>query len=183
LDVLKHIEIRDGAVYEDGVPILTFNEANDFTSFAKHLYKHLEVNYPKFYKMSNMCKLGFLAAEFLLRNFTISEEDKCRFALALACKSSSLNTDAEYQKSIDDVPSPALFVYTLPNIVTGEISIRNGFKGEEIMLVQEQFDQDFLFQYVQILFDEKRTDLCVNGFVDFDENNIYFASLFLVRNK
>ena len=27
-------------------------------------------------------------------------------------------------------PSPALFVYTLPNIVTGEIAIRNKYYGE-----------------------------------------------------
>jgi hypothetical protein len=183
LDVLKHIEIKEGSVYEDGVPTLSYNEADDFASFAKQLYKQLEINYPKFYKMSSMCKLGFLSTEVLLRNFTISEEDKSRFALALACKSSSLNTDIEYQKSIVDVPSPALFVYTLPNIVSGEICIRNGFKGEEIMIVQEQYDQEFMLQYAQILFDEKRTDLCVTGFIDIDENNIYFASLFLMSNK
>lgn len=183
MDVLKHIEIKEGSINEDGVQIVSFTDTDDFSAFAKHLYKHLEIAYPKFYKMSNMCKLGFLASEFLLQNFEISEEEKGRIALALACKSSSLNTDTDYQKSIVDVPSPALFVYTLPNIVTGEICIRNGFKGEEIMLVQEQYDQEFTFQYTQILFDEGRTDLCLTGFIDYDENNIYFASLFLLSNK
>ncbi|MBN1926986.1 MAG: hypothetical protein JW798_14230 [Prolixibacteraceae bacterium] len=183
MDVFKHIEIKEGSIYEDGVQIESFTDTDDFSAFAKYLYKQLEITYPKFYKMSNMSKLGFLATEFLLQNFEISDDEKCRVALALACKSSSLNTDTEYQKSIADVPSPALFVYTLPNIVTGEICIRNGFKGEEIMLVQEKFDREFMFQYAQILFDEGHTNLCVTGFIDYDENNIYFASLFLISNK
>ncbi len=183
MDVLKHIEIKEGSLYEDGVQIESFTDTDDFSAFAKYLYKQLEITYPKFYKMSNMSKLGFLTTEFLLQNFEISDNEKGRIALALACKSSSLNTDTEYQKSIADVPSPALFVYTLPNIVTGEICIRNGFKGEEIMLVQEKFDREFMFRYAQILFDEGHTNLCVTGFIDYDENNIYFASLFLLSNK
>jgi hypothetical protein len=38
-----------------------------FTAFIKDLYKKEAVSYPKFYKMDNLSKLGFLAAELLFK--------------------------------------------------------------------------------------------------------------------
>ena len=177
----KHIEIKEQSVFVDGKRESTFSDEPDFSSFARVLYKNKEYNYPKFHKMSHMCKLGFLGVEFLLEGKDISFLDKSRVAVVLACKSSSLQADVEYSKSMSDIPSPALFVYTLPNIVTGEICIRHGLKGEELMLVQEEFDYGFLMNYVEVLFNEKKTDLCITGYVDFDEESNYWANLYLIE--
>ncbi|MFT3739407.1 MAG: hypothetical protein QM786_11665 [Breznakibacter sp.] len=181
MNTVKHIEIKDQSVYADGNRLFSFPEEESFTAFAKALYKRKEIDYPKFYKMSNMCKLGFLAAELLLEGSGVSRMEPTRTALVLACRAASLQADVEYQKSISAIPSPALFVYTLANIVTGEICIRHGIKGEEMMLVQEQFDRDGLMGYVEILTREGNTDVCVAGFVDFDEKDKYWASLYLLR--
>ena len=60
-------------------------------------------------------------------------------AIVLMNRSASLCNDLHYCKTILDkehyFPSPALFVYTLPNIVTGEIAIRNKFYGESIFYI------------------------------------------------
>lgn len=181
MKTVKHIEIKDQSVYVDGEEILTYLDKPDFHSFAREVYKHEEISYPKFYKMSNMCKLGFLGAEILLKEKDLSTVDKSRVAIILLCKSSSLQADIEYSKSISEIPSPALFVYTLANIVTGEICIRHGLKGEELMLVQESLDKKFLMNYVQILFKEGKTDLCITGLVDFDEKMNYSTDLYLIE--
>ncbi|MBK8352131.1 MAG: hypothetical protein IPL21_10695 [Saprospirales bacterium] len=46
-----------GAFFND--ELLLKNESNDFETFASTLYKQLDIKYPKFYKMDNLCKIGF----------------------------------------------------------------------------------------------------------------------------
>lgn len=99
------------------------------------LYRDLNDTYPKFFKMDTLAKLGFVASELLLREErkTLQEKISDR-AVILANKSASIKNDTDYMTTISDeqnyFPSPALFVYTLPNIVTGEIAIRNKYTGE-----------------------------------------------------
>lgn len=183
LEILNHIEIKNYSVFVNNNCVINFLEAENFNAFAKKMYEHLQIKYPKFYKMSAMCKLGFLASEFLIKDNDIAEVDKNKVAQILACKASSLKTDTEFQESLTSIPSPATFVYTLPNIVTGEICIRNGFKGEEMMFITESFDKELLFEYTKILFSENKADISLTGFIDYDEKNNYFASLYLLKNK
>ena len=113
----------------DGKEVL-YLPGEDFPSFAKTLYKESGAEYPKFYKMSDMCKLGFLAAEFLLKDLDeVKVADPDQKALVLGCRASSLHADIEYSRTMNDIPSPALFVYTLANIVSGEIAINHCFKA------------------------------------------------------
>ncbi len=97
----------------------------------------------------------------------------------LSNANSSLDTDARYFATINDIPSPALFVYTLPNIMIGEICIRHGFKGENAFFVFERFDPDFLEQYVSSLLNTGAATACICGWVDVLEES-YRAELFLV---
>ncbi len=184
MNILKHIVIEHTSINIDDKNIFSYQSENlNFADFAKKIYYSLNINYPKFFKMSDMCKLGFIASEMLLQNTDLSKVNKNNVALVFSSSSASINADIEYQKTISNIPSPALFVYTLPNIITGEICIRNGFKGEEIMLIQKQYDADFLFDYADILFKEKNTELCLAGFINFDENNEYIADMYLLKNN
>ena len=84
--------------------------------------------------MDPLCRLGFVTSELLLdgeaERFT-PREDR---AVVLFTRSGSFASDSRYQQTIADpadyYPSPAVFVYTLANIVTGEIAIRNRYLGE-----------------------------------------------------
>ena len=53
--------------------------------------------------------------------------------MLLANAASSLHTDIRHQQLIDregdQAASPAVFVYTLPNVVSGEICIRHKIQG------------------------------------------------------
>ena len=40
---------------------------NDINSFLKEMYYKLDLDYPKFFKMDNLCKLGFIGAELLCK--------------------------------------------------------------------------------------------------------------------
>jgi len=102
--------------------------------------------------------------------------------LILTNANASLDSDLKYMESVNDIPSPALFVYTLPNIMTGEICIRNNFKGEDAFFIFEKFDAAFIETYVNNLLNNGILEACICGWVDVlgDE---YKAVLFLVEKE
>ena len=125
----------------------------NFSTFAKGAYKHLGIDYPKFFKMDALSKLAFLGAEYLLRE--VSAEEKEDLALVFANHSASLDTDLKHQQSIQHpcnyFPSPAVFVYTLPNICLGEIAIRHGLRTESSFFIFDSYPKEFFDSYSQYL--------------------------------
>ena len=73
--------------------------------------------------------------------------------MVFANNHSCSETDVKFEHSYleDKTPSPALFVYTLPNIVTGEISIRNKWYGESSVYILPAFDAGFFENQAEIL--------------------------------
>jgi len=166
----KHItascEIRDDVVYKNSKPVFT-NKDQDLSGFLESIYRNLEIKYPKFHKMDRLCGLGFLATEILLKGVFRKERYRPdEIAVVFANSSASLDTDIRYQESLKTMASPALFVYTLPNIMIGEICIRNNFKGENAFFVFKQFDATFMEQYVSNLLDNGIARACICGWVE-----------------
>jgi 3-oxoacyl-(acyl-carrier-protein) synthase len=164
----------------------TFEEnfAN-FATFIKNLYKKELVNYPKFYKMDNLSKLGFLTAEFLIRNSDVLiKYKKEEIGVVINNSSSSLDTDLDYQELIRDksnyFPSPSVFVYTLPNILIGEICIKHQIKGENAFFVSEEFYPEQIINYVTHLFDMGKIEACICGWVELLREK-YHSVLLLVE--
>jgi len=177
--VQRNIKIKDAAVLQDGKEVFS-HQAGNFSLFAKQLYRHYQIDYSKFFKMSQLCKLGFLATELLLSG-TAREKESALISVILANSSSSLHSDKSYQSTIEHIPSPSSFVYTLPNIMIGEICIRHGIKGEGTFFIQEHFDKDFIFEYVSGLFKMQKTTMSIAGWVDIDMDGNYIADLYLLK--
>lgn len=176
--------IQNNEIILDGVSIFKL-ESTIFSDFSKKAYQNFEMNYPKFFKMDSLSKLAFLGAELLLKN-EINNEKENNIALVFANKSSSLDTDMKYQKSISDVenyfPSPAVFVYTLPNICLGEISIRHQLKSENSFFIFENFNPAFMANYAKVLLDSKKADKVLCGWVEYYDEE-YKAFLYLVTKE
>ena len=180
MEVVRNIYIENSAVrINDAVDFIQDEKA--FKPFAKKVYRHYDMDYPKFYKMSPLSKLGFLASELLLKDVDLSGIDREKVSIIMANSSSSLHTDAIYQESIESKPSPAIFVYTLPSILIGEICIRNGFKGEGIFFIREHFDKGFIFECAENLLRSTQTDMSLVGWVEMDMEGSYLADLYLVK--
>jgi hypothetical protein len=174
--------VEGNRVIKDGETIFE-NKNAGLTEFLESAYRHTAINYPKFYKMDNLSKLGFLASEYLLKDSFMRDRylDE-EVSVVLSNASSSLDTDLKYYQTIREFPSPALFVYTLPNIVIGEICIRNRFKGENAFFVFNSFDATFIAGYVTDLFRNQGLRACVCGWVELLEGE-YQAVLFLVEKE
>jgi hypothetical protein len=160
-------------------------EPTEFSDFSKKAFRNFEIDYPKFFKMDNLSKLAFLGAELLLKN-EIDNTKENNIALVFANSSSSLDTDVKYQKSISDkenyFPSPAVFVYTLPNICIGEISIRHQLRSENSFFIFEDFNPAFMKNYANVLLETKKAEKVLCGWVEcFGED--YKAFLYLVASE
>jgi hypothetical protein len=148
-------------------------------------YRLLGLNYLKFFKMDNLSKLATLAAECIFKETELSKvTEKSNVAVVLANASSSLLADTNYQKTICDpenyFPSPSLFVYTLPNIMIGEICIKHKIYGENVFLISKEFDAQYLYFIVNELFEKTDTQNCITGWVECNEKT-YEAFLLLVE--
>jgi 3-oxoacyl-[acyl-carrier-protein] synthase-1 len=168
-------------------------EANRTQNMGSHLslntlYRNHVNNYPKFFKMDGLCKLGFLASELL-----IASTDEKRFverddrAVILFGRKGSSHADHRFQATIDDpedyYPSPALFVYTLPNIVTGEIAIRNKYLGETSFFLLENYDEAAMKDVVEEAFMDEETKSVLAGWVDFTSEVDYLAKMWIINRE
>lgn len=159
--IASYCRIKNGSVFVNRKNVFSVNANSG--SFAVALYEHLKIGYPKFYKMDLQSKFGFLAAELTLTGFEIHEPYKT--AVILSNSAGSLNTDLQYQQASLKAPSPAVFVYTLPNIMAGEICIRHGIKGESNFFVTPEYDPDFLSSYLRTLM-TSHSNACLAGWVE-----------------
>ncbi|MCE3281238.1 MAG: 3-oxoacyl-ACP synthase [Bacteroidetes bacterium] len=176
-------KIREGKVNLNHSIIYTEEQKEaDPGMFFKSVYKHFQFNYPKFYKMDKLSQLAFIASELLLKDNKVTEKyNKEDIAIVISNRSSSLESDTEHQKTISDtennIPSPAVFVYTLPNILVGEIAIRNLIKGENSFFIFDKFDAQFTSTYINSLLNSGKANCVIAGWVDYYEGN-YDAFLY-----
>lgn len=150
------------------------------------LYKEKGINYPKYYKMDPMTRLGFIATELLLQaegkeRFTESDDR----AVVLFNSTASAIADLEYLKTISDAenyfPSPSLFVYTLPNIITGEIAIRNKYHGETAFYVLPEKEEKLMEQTLKSTFMDNSLNSIITGWLEYKDENDFEAVITIIN--
>ena len=154
------------------------------------LYKQYASDYPKFYKMDMLCRLGFIAAELLdgaesqCQKDGIGGQYQDNRAMILFNHSSSIHADRAYLASISDAdnyfPSPSLFVYTLPNIVAGELAIRHHYHGETSFYILPERDERLMRQIQTATFADSAIDSMISGWLDCDDEDHFLADLYLL---
>lgn len=159
--------VNDSTVFSD--------KSADFGTFIREAFKSRGENNMKFYKMDDLCKLGYVAAAWLLDGIEFGEEE-C--GMVLSGKYGCLDTDMKHQQIIDKegdaASSPAVFVYTLPNVVAGEISIRHHIKGENTWFWSDDRTMSDLKHYASLMAGASDLRYCIIGHLDF-LNGEYFA--------
>lgn len=180
--ITGHCVIRQQQVHCNGTLLWEDASAASLQEFLRNGYDRFAGQYPKFHKMDNLCKLGWLAAEVLLRAAPAVDHLPEQVAIVLSNRSASLDTDVRYYNTVKDIPSPALFVYTLSNIVIGEICIRHGFKGEHAFFTSNNFDAALVTSYSQLLLDTGAATACVCGWIEVLDQE-YEAVLYMVERR
>ena len=140
------IKIKDNRITSSEGLLFKTEDKLESIKFMSQAYKFFGINYSKFFKMDGLSKAGFIAAELLSEKIKI----KNNTSLVFSNSSSSLDTDFRFQESMQDFASPSVFVYTLPNIVLGEISIRHSIQSENAFFITEKFDPELMLDYAEI---------------------------------
>jgi hypothetical protein len=148
--IKKYCTLHQGECQVNGRRVYV-SDATDVKELLAGIYHALDLDYLKFFKMDVLAKAGFLAAEMLLQD----EEPDENTGLFFANSFSSLDTDSNYQETIgeDYFPSPKIFVYTLANIVLGEICIRHKIYGENLFLIGRNMAESQIVAYAREAFE------------------------------
>ena len=187
--VLDHQKLWEGN--QNANEKLEEQEGAGHHSLLTSLYRQMIGNYPKFYKMDGLSRLGFVASEILLNaekgdtDVERREEEGERLleerAIIFFNHSSSIASDRNYKESINDknnyFPSPSIFVYTLPNIVTGEIAIRNHFHGETSFFILPDKDERLMEEILQASCRDDQSKSFLTGWIDYEDERHFEADL------
>jgi len=186
LFVKKYCHIKNNSIFVDGELVYTDRDAEGLRAFAKSAYRYLKPSYNKFFKMDEISKLGFLAAEVLISDIELSSYNEDDISIIISNSDSTLVTDKKHQVTVEDYdnffPSPKVFVYTLPNIMIGEISIRHKLRGENTFFIVEKFNEELIVNHINSLFLTHKSKAFVGGWVNQSEDD-YEAFLFWVSDK
>ncbi len=185
---LDYVVLNQGYVSVNGRELEHEASGN---ALLTELYRNHIADWPKFFKMDTLSKAGFVASELLIKELGEhrlgSEEFAQGRAIVLFGATASLCADRNYQETIQDkdnyYPSPALFVYTLPNIVTGEIAIRNHWRGETSFYVTEAPDAAQMAFHLACAFQDQVTDSILAGWVDSSRNDDFQAFMTVVLRE
>lgn len=192
-----HVLMTPTVLEIDGKP-MEIKTTEEMSSRLTYIYKQRIGNYPKYYKMDGLSRLGFVASELLLQEEKrqmsenkvanrVGETGRQDRAVILFNRSSSIFSDKKFLASIADkdyyFPSPSVFVYTLPNIVTGEIAIRNGYHGETSFYVLADKDEEQMQEVLQSALLDSQTQSAITGWIDYEDEAHFEADLYIVQRN
>lgn len=149
MKLIAHSYLNPSGIVLNGERV--FSTTGD-QNFLKAIYDNLEMEYPKFYKMDVLSKMAILCAKMLEPFFPEQVELEDHLHLIMANKSSSYDTDRKFRDSylLQKNPSPSLFVYTLPNIMNGELMIRYKWYGENSFFIEKEFNKELYLELMNL---------------------------------
>ncbi|WP_026916261.1 hypothetical protein [Christiangramia portivictoriae] len=163
---IDFIKIQNNSITAaEGLLFQTEKQIDPF-KFLGDAYKFFGITYPKFFKMDGLSKAGLIAAELLSEKVSIEKNT----GLIFSNSSSSLDTDLRFQDSMKSFASPSVFVYTLPNIVLGEISIRHQIQSENAFFISEKFDPALILDYAEIQLKNSACENVLCGWLNLHNN-------------
>jgi hypothetical protein len=167
VNIISYCSINKNGVNIEEKTIFIPNSGKLQTRFDE-IARNFEIVYPRYFKMDTMSRLGFLTSEILMKHLPedIPRHSPCDCGMLTANRSSSLDTDRKYLESTKRIPGPALFVYTLPNVVNAEICIRNGFKGENMFFLAGDFVSSGVIEFAEASFKTGAMKFCLCGWIE-----------------
>lgn len=193
MKIVRQVEITPTHVIVNGQRLDVEGTGSEM---LKNVYRTRIGFYPKFFKMDTLCRLGFVASELLLQDENPNRvfDEKGRVpegegredrAIIVFSRLGSLCNDKDYEHTIERAdnyfPSPAVFVYTLPNIVTGELAIRNRYFGETSCYVLAEENEALMMSVAEETLLDPMTTSMLCGWLDCEDKEHFNAKIYLME--
>ncbi|MCQ2324838.1 MAG: 3-oxoacyl-ACP synthase [Paludibacteraceae bacterium] len=167
--------------------LYTLNEIAHYRLLAESeltkVYRQHINDWPKYFKMDSLSKMGFVGTQMALQQLDGVPESE-HTCVIMANRISSTKDNREFAATIEDhnqyFPSPALFVYTVPNVVTGEIAIRHHLFGETSFYILNK--EEDLEPIIQSTAQTTNANILIVGWLEEGEANIRIIEISKNRN-
>ncbi len=136
LSILRTARYRNGRFEVDGAVRAT--GTGDVDTDLTAAWATLGTNYDRFHRTDRLARLVLLCAEALLAGLPDDDDLHERTGTVLTGRHGSMDSDLRHYEALrQGQVSPAVFVYTLPNIALGELTIRHRLFGPGLCLLDE----------------------------------------------
>lgn len=150
------------------------------------LFKERIADGPKFFKMDLFSKLVYVSVSLLADNGK-AIDDPGSAAMVLFNRSSSIVADRQHLGTFSTpgefYPSPSVFLYTLPNVVLGELASRYGIKGETSFFILPEKDWTMMDTIIGATLAKTTASSLVSGWVDCSGEDTFEAEIKLLKIK
>lgn len=179
MNIRHTVKLSSEGVALDGKVLVTHEKGKNMLT---QLYKQYIGDYPRYYKMDILSKVAFICSEFLLQAEGTRDKHKEDRAVILFNHSSAVVSDRAFLSTIAEefYPSPSVFVYTLPNIATGEIAIRNGYHGETSFYILPSKSAEIMNKIIDASLCDNAMQSAISGWVNCDDENHFEAEMRIV---
>lgn len=165
----------DGA----GIPVVSRGQA-----LLTELFKNRLADSQKFYKMDLFSRLVFVAAGMLMKE-GCDDLDPASTAIVLFNGTSSILADRQHLGTFPSpeefYPSPSVFLYTLPNVVLGEVAATFGIKGETTFIILPGRDEAMMQKVVDATLSGSAPSALITGWADCSAEDSFEAELKLMK--
>ena len=182
-DTVKHLRITPEGLWVDGqaVPLEARGAALITEIFKKYL-----ADGSRFFKMDLYSRLAYVGTSLLAKD-SLKGCDPEDIALFVFTQQGSLLADRKHLSSFSNpdefFPSPAVFINTLPNVVLGEIAVKNNIKGETTLVLLPGRDDKTVQQIMEASLSATRPAVVLYGWVDCSAEDNFVAELKLLKIK
>lgn len=190
VNVLHRVEITPDMALIDDTPVAT---ASTGKAMLTELYRSYDGAWPKFFKMDMLERLAFVASAMLLDSeggaaavaSPTPEDNAYRNdrAVIFFNSYSSLHADALHQSSINEannLASPSVFVYTLPNLAAAEVAIRRHYRAEASHYLLREENWAEMHRLASLAAVGAPLTSAIIGWVEYLPDDSYRASLQLI---
>jgi len=150
------------------------------------IYKKNLADQSRFFKMDLYSRLAYVGTGLLAKD-ALNGYDPADLAIFIFTQNGSVLADRKHLSSFSNpeefYPSPAVFINTLPNVVLGEIAVKNNIKGETTLVLLPSRDEATMNTVIQASVAATRPSAVIYGWVDCDAEDSFIADLKLMKIK
>jgi 3-oxoacyl-[acyl-carrier-protein] synthase-1 len=182
-EAVRRVRITPDSLWVDGQAVPTENQGS---ALVTEIYKKYLADGSRFFKMDLYSRLAYVGTGLLAKDSLEGCDPEDR-ALFIFTQNGSLLADRKHLSTFADpkefFPSPAVFINTLPNVVLGEIAVRNNVKGETTLVLLPERDETAMQMVIDATLAATRPSVIMYGWVDCDAENSFIADLKMLKIK
>ena len=180
-EIVKSLSIDPQGLIEDGRSI-PFESTG--ASLITEIYKKHLSDDSRFFKMDLYSRIAYVGSCLLAKDSLKGFEPE-DVSLLLFTLNGSILADRKHISSYSNpeeyYPSPSVFINTLPNVVLGEIAVKNTIKGETTLVMLPTKDDAMMETIVDITLVATQPSAMIYGWVDCVSEDSFFAELKLKK--